>query len=72
MPRRPLKGTKMIHVGVSMPLGMWETAQHLGQVRHVSASAILRDALTEYLERRGLLRGPKPPPALLATEAEAV
>lgn len=43
---------KLIHVGVSMPPDTWELVQGIGRARKVSASAILREAITEYVERR--------------------
>lgn len=61
-PRKLPRREKQIHVGVSMPPDMWATAQSLAHIRHLSASAILREALTEYLSRRGLVSAPVPEP----------
>lgn len=59
MGRRKLPHGKMIHVGVSMPPETWERVQVVAKLRDpaVSASAILREAVAEYVARRF---GPSP------------
>ena len=58
-PRKLPPGEKQIHVGVSMPPETWQTVQLISRARRpqVSASAIVREAVAEYLARR---LGPTP------------
>lgn len=61
-------GEKQIHVGVSMPPEAWQAVQMISRARgpRCSASAIVREAVSEYLARRF------GPTSLVTTEREAV